>query len=415
MKLIYIIFIITNFLYLGCRNESIDYIHIKSINPVDTNFIDLQPMKDVLKNIDVVLLGEQSHGDGSTIEAKIRFIEFLHQEMGFNVLAFESGALDCYKIWSDILSKDKNATVYNKKLWMNYFPSQQIIPLFEYIEKNAKASHPLYFMGIDAGGKLLRTDLDLEFTNFLNEYHLNCLLKNNLGILQNLIEKTSFGYAIFSQEDSLALLNNLSKIITFLKSIKSNNPDSLNSFLWQKEFEIIEGRTKFYHYYNSINYGWSSFRDSIMASNLIQLKENIFPHEKIIVWAATQHILSHPTAIKFFINHEVKFMGEYLHEKYKSKVYSIGFTSAFGKMWNYVTKEVVDLKPPTKKSLEMKLLNLNNNYIFINFQSPKNKLFFNKSMPAKFLGNIEINGNWPQTLDGMFFIKTLKPLLIRNK
>jgi erythromycin esterase-like protein len=107
-------------------------------------------------------------------------------------------------------------------------------------------------------------------------------------------------------------------------------------------------------------------------------------------------------------------MGEYIYDKYKNKVYSIGFTSAFGSMLNIFTNEIIYLKPPTENSLENKLLQLNNNYIFINFQNTKNKLYFNKTMPAKFLGNIEVDGNWQQTLDGMFFIKTLTPLLINK-
>src|SRR5687768_4564334 len=72
---------------------------IRSIVPEDRSFSDLQPLKKILGNSRVVLLGEQSHGDGSVFLAKTRMIQFLHEEMGFGVLAFESGLYDCRRAW----------------------------------------------------------------------------------------------------------------------------------------------------------------------------------------------------------------------------------------------------------------------------------------------------------------------------
>jgi len=41
------------------------------------------------------MLGEQSHGEATTYETKIKLIKFLHQEMDFDILAIESGFYDC--------------------------------------------------------------------------------------------------------------------------------------------------------------------------------------------------------------------------------------------------------------------------------------------------------------------------------
>src|SRR6185369_4170315 len=66
-------------------------VRLRSIAPDDVDFKDLEPLRATLKSVRVVLLGEQSHGDGNTFLVKTRLIRFLHEQMGFDVLVFESG------------------------------------------------------------------------------------------------------------------------------------------------------------------------------------------------------------------------------------------------------------------------------------------------------------------------------------
>ena len=42
-------------------------------------------------------LGESGHGVREFNLAKVRLIRFLHEEMGFDVLAFESGLFECWQ------------------------------------------------------------------------------------------------------------------------------------------------------------------------------------------------------------------------------------------------------------------------------------------------------------------------------
>jgi erythromycin esterase len=59
-------------------------------------FADLQFFKTVLKDRRIVQLGESGHGVAEFNHAKVRLIKFLHQQMGFDVMAFESGLYECY-------------------------------------------------------------------------------------------------------------------------------------------------------------------------------------------------------------------------------------------------------------------------------------------------------------------------------
>ena len=42
----------------------------------------------------IVLLGEPSHGAGTAFAAKVRLVKLLHERLGFDVLAWESGLID---------------------------------------------------------------------------------------------------------------------------------------------------------------------------------------------------------------------------------------------------------------------------------------------------------------------------------
>ena len=90
---------------------------LDSISPGDQDFSDLEPLKAVLADKRIVLLGERTHGDGAAFLAKTRLIKFLHQEMGFDVLIEpfhpdeEPGCITCMKDHPELYK-----TIYTRKV-----------------------------------------------------------------------------------------------------------------------------------------------------------------------------------------------------------------------------------------------------------------------------------------------------------
>ncbi len=62
---------------------------ISSISPTDTDFDDLLFLADILQDKRVVILGETGHRDGLAFKAKVRLIKYLHEQLGYNLIAFE--------------------------------------------------------------------------------------------------------------------------------------------------------------------------------------------------------------------------------------------------------------------------------------------------------------------------------------
>jgi len=61
---------------------------LKSVK-AESGFEDLSPLKNVLKDVQIVGLGEATHGTKEFFQMKHRMLEFLVKEMGFTVLALE--------------------------------------------------------------------------------------------------------------------------------------------------------------------------------------------------------------------------------------------------------------------------------------------------------------------------------------
>ena len=122
---------------------------VRTIDPKDDDFSDLQPLKEMIGAARVVALGEQSHGDGATFLAKDRLIRFLHREMGFDVLAWESGMFDCRRVDAALRAGADGREAAQEGIFPIFSESGQVTPVFDYVQRTQGELRPLEITGFD--------------------------------------------------------------------------------------------------------------------------------------------------------------------------------------------------------------------------------------------------------------------------
>lgn len=322
---------------LECLNLSLH--PLNSVSPNDTDFSDLEFLKNILKDVYIVALGEEEHGAGTSFEAKTRLVKFLHQEMGFEVLAFESGLYDCHKAWQLIEQGNNADSTAGKGVFGVWSLSKQMQPMFEYFETVKNSDSPLILSGFDF--QFSGSQKGFVAEEYLIKDLKALLSKYNIGLVDNpewiFFENDLQGRIDYTSEEGDLAMNYLVKIENELINLDKNR--ELEFWLqWIKSTKALISDRK--------------FRDKYMAENLIWLKENFYPDKKFILWGASAHFMYNQSELRYKKYKDYPPMGSYLRERYGNRLYTIAATAYEGeRAWVY--EELPrELYPATKGSLE---------------------------------------------------------------
>ena len=383
-----------------------------SIDPADDDFSDLESLKELIGDARVVQLGEQSHGDGTCFLTKTRLVKFLHQEMGFDVIAFESGLYDCKVAW-DVIKSGEGNPVQNASLGVFgiWTGSAQTSPMWNYLDENANSENPLELAGFDCqftGGasRKLRDDL----ANLTDQLKIKGLSDDEWEQFDR-----TLGKILAYEKPTQPKRKFLSTLSVLKHAVSQADEDVLSTDdakFWAQQFDSMAdhcGR----QWQDEGNIAGLMSRDEQMARNLVWLARERYADRKIIVWAASFHIMRNPPEIQSF-NGSVDYsemiqMGHRVHEELGDEVYTIGFTAYEGRAGAYhLNKYNIGEAPEGTFESLCKAAELENG--FVPFRGTKESApWLHEFRFARPMGYSWMNARWPNHFDAMIFNRKMRP------
>ena len=108
---------------------------------------ELDALGKALADVQIVLLGENGHGVKEFTESKVKLIEWLHREHGFELVVFESGLFECDRAWRHLARMEAADAL---KACLRYpFEHAELLPLFELMQAKRGSAEPLAVSGMD--------------------------------------------------------------------------------------------------------------------------------------------------------------------------------------------------------------------------------------------------------------------------
>ncbi|WP_210463124.1 erythromycin esterase family protein [Rufibacter roseolus] len=386
-------------------------VSIKNISPDSTDYSDLEAIGAAIGTSRIVMLGEQSHGDGATMLAKSRLIKYLHEKKGFNVLAFEADFFALNAGWGNVTKNSGAIKDFFRKNLHGVWPSnKQCSELFySYIPTTYQTKTPLEVSGFDSqigyhfSNSNLKDSIDFylrrnrhTFTK-TNRYHNEFL--PNIERLKNWVGKDKE-----SREWMIGLALTIDTVLAQLGQQYSKD------FTYLALENAREFANQLYVYEKSVSS--YNIRDAQMARNLQWLADSKYPNGKIIVWAANSHIMKNAdTALKAKRDASINWMGTIFNKNSRNSAttYVIGFNSRDGQYANNSGTKVMPVGKPFKDGFET-WIDDSVSYGFIDWKKFR-ALQPNYSETFKMKSRqMYSTGNWSDVFDGIFYIRDMTPV-----
>lgn len=375
------------FFTLPAVGQEVNHVTLTRTADGHLNNAQLEVLKSALAEADIVLLGEPAHVP-LYYPIKIELVRYLHDELGFDVLAFESGLYQMESVNTDFKAGLNTAEAFQQGLfpiWTNTDEFQQLYPYLDSLRAHAS---PLEITGFDC--QVSAFSASKRYVPELGQLLQAHKITYNPQTLQLLQTQLANLEAVkgLSPDFNAQSLDALSTLAAAMKPVPSLSLCHQSLVGWIGHFSDL--------YYNKIlekltdgTYQGrdNNVRDSLMAAHMMYLHTQRYPGRKIIGWGANLHFTDRVRDLDTWTadSHGFIGMGNHLKRALGKKVFILAVTTDS----NY---------PGT---IERMLGNKGTDLAWI---QPDAQGTFSSALLGK-----PASGNWHHIVDGILYANTAPP------
>jgi erythromycin esterase len=309
---------------------------------VSDDYSDLEFLREELRGVRIVQLGESGHGMGETAALKSRLVRFLHQELGFEVLALESDLYQCAD--ADQSAGQDEATLTIFKCAFGVWHIEEIVPMFEHIRASRRSDHPLRLAGFDVqpiGRNKHHRPAFLADLIMTADSVLAAQARSTDSLFLAVYAEGSRARRAYFRENRDALLGDYERYAAALDEVASAAEVSADAGAPALRRRALLGAQTVRSIMAYIRQqtaadrlAYAEARNLGMAENVRFLAESFFPGRRIIVWGHNTHVRhaseSVPPNPDGGPSVAARDMGSWLMEWYGDELYTVGFYAFHG-------------------------------------------------------------------------------------
>lgn len=397
---------------------------IRTIDPEDDNDDDLLPLIDSIGGARVVVLGEATHSEGTTSRAKARVARFLHERMGFEVLAWESGFLQVEGMNARLRDPEVPLSAAKSYLMAGGWASDAAIhPLFEHARASWKTERPLRMAAFDTGRPHRAVGVFRETLMSFFERAPSLALEASEWTAVDRLTQRAFGFMTSDVPEETARLGERA-VLEDLQARIAESRAALLATVSKRELQLVERAIHHALVSDEIKLlrglEWNTLRDRHIADTLIWLLDVAYPDQKIMVWAATSHFIRNADRIENVEDssfYTVPFQaGNHLDPVLGEDLFTLAFTAYGGEIGDVFPEgsgtqsRVRSLDPAPPGSFEARAHGLSESYLWIDLRNAPADHWLRGSYRSLALGRLENEAPWSSVVDGFFFIDRAEPI-----
>ena len=377
---------------------------IRSLDDDDVS--DLAFLPDLIGDRRVVQLGESGHGVSEFDRAKVRLIRFLHEEMGFDVVAFESSLFECWQ--ADRGADALSARELMESCIFGVWHTEEVRELFRYIKKTRGTAHPLRLAGFDVQTSSRTAGTRPDFWRAL-------LAPVDTARAARAARLDSTFLAI--QGDAGTLADRRDELLTSYRELESfldrSEAPLLRAHADSAEVVGVARRlaTSTLHFIRQLTAEGverTAARDEGMARNLDFLLTELYPDDKVVTWGHNSHLR--------YANQEVetspmRTMGSWVAETWRPRMYTVGLYMRWGRAANN-SQTIYNVVASSTGSLESILGHVGEPYLFVDLDTTgrgENGRWVREPITTKTWGQSDVTMILSHQYDAILFIDRVNP------